>query len=128
MSEVLDKARRAKAVAPELAVLPTPAKDAVLRAAAEALEQRADDILTANQRDLAAGRDAGLAESVLDRLALDDERIAGIAGGLRQVAGLPDPVGEVLTGRTLPNGIKMRQVRVPLGVMGMVYELSLIHI
>ena len=122
MSEILDKARRAKAVAPELAVLPTPAKDAVLRAAAEALEQRADDILTANQRDLAAGRDAGLAESVLDRLALDDERIAGIAGGLRQVAGLPDPVGEVLTGRTLPNGIKMRQVRVPLGVMGMVYE------
>lgn len=121
-AEVLAKARRAKEVAPVLAALPTTAKDAVLLAAADALAGRAGEIVRANERDLEAGREAGLAESVLDRLALDPGRIEGIAGGLRQVAGLKDPVGEVLTGRTLPNGIQMKQVRVPLGVMGMVYE------
>ena len=120
--EVLHKAQRAKDVAPTIAVLPTPAKDAVLLAAAEALAERAGEILQANARDIEEGRANGLAESVLDRLALDEERIDGIAGGLRQVAGLQDPVGEVLTGRTLPNGIQMKKVRVPLGVMGMVYE------
>ena len=120
--EVLAKARRAKEVAPVIAALSTPAKDAVLLAAADALTERAAEILAANARDIEDGRANGLAESVLDRLALDKERIAGIAGGLRQVAGLQDPVGEVLTGRTLPNGIQMKQVRVPLGVMGMVYE------
>lgn len=121
-AEVLAKARRAKEVAPEIAALPTPAKDAVLYRAAEALTQRGDEVLQANQQDLEAGREAGLVESVLDRLALDTDRIEGIADGLRQVASLQDPVGEVLTGRTLPNGIQMKQVRVPLGVMGMVYE------
>ena len=120
--EVLSKARRAKEVAPVVAALPTPAKDEVLLAAAAALTERAGEILDANARDLEQGRGNGLAESVLDRLALDEERINGIAGGLRQVAGLQDPVGEVLTGRTLPNGIQMKKVRVPLGVMGMVYE------
>ena len=120
--EVLAKARRAKEVAPELAALPTPAKDAVLLAATAALTERAGEVLDANARDLEQGRQNGLAESVLDRLALDQDRIEGIAGGLRQVAGLQDPVGEVLTGRTLPNGIQMKKVRVPLGVMGMVYE------
>ncbi|GAA3521465.1 glutamate-5-semialdehyde dehydrogenase [Corynebacterium pilbarense] len=120
--EVLAKARRAKEVASEVAALPTPAKDAVLLAAAAALTERAGEILEANARDLEQGRGNGLAESVLDRLALDEDRINGIAGGLRQVAGLQDPVGEVLTGRTLPNGIQMKKVRVPLGVMGMVYE------
>lgn len=120
--EVLAKARRAKEVAPVIAALSTPAKDAVLLAAVDALTERAAEILDANARDLEHGRGTGLAESVLDRLALDEERIEGIAGGLRQVAGLQDPVGEVLTGRTLPNGIQMKQVRVPLGVMGMVYE------
>lgn len=120
--EVLQKAQRAKEVAPTIAALPTPAKDAVLLAAAEALTERAGEILQANARDIEEGRANGLAESVLDRLALDEERIDGIAGGLRQVAGLQDPVGEVLTGRTLPNGIQMKKVRVPLGVMSMVYE------
>lgn len=120
--EVLAKARRAKEVAPVVAALPTPAKDEVLLAAAAALTERAGEILEANARDLEHGRGNGLAESVLDRLALDEDRINGIAGGLRQVAGLQDPVGEVLTGRTLPNGIQMKKVRVPLGVMGMVYE------
>ena len=120
--EVLAKARRAKEVAPVIAALPTPAKDAVLLAAAAALTERAGEILETNARDLEQGRQNGLAESVLDRLALDQDRIEGIAGGLRQVASLQDPVGEVLTGRTLPNGIQMKKVRVPLGVMGMVYE------
>ena len=120
--EVLAKARRAKEVAPVIAALPTPVKDEVLLAAAAALTERAGEILDANARDLEHGRGNGLAESVLDRLALDEDRINGIAGGLRQVAGLQDPVGEVLTGRTLPNGIQMKKVRVPLGVMGMVYE------
>ena len=120
--EVLAKARHAKEVAPVIAALPTPAKDAVLLAAAAALTERAGEILDANARDLEHGRSNGLAESVLDRLALDEDRINGIAGGLRQVASLQDPVGEVLTGRTLPNGIQMKKVRVPLGVMGMVYE------
>ena len=120
--EVLAKARRAKEVAPVIAALPTPAKDAVLLAAAAALTERAGEILEANARDLELGRQNGLAESVLDRLALDQDRLERLAGGLRQVAGLQDPVGEVLTGRTLPNGIQMKKVRVPLGVMGMVYE------
>ncbi|WP_311356059.1 glutamate-5-semialdehyde dehydrogenase [Corynebacterium riegelii] len=121
-AEVLDKARRAKEVAPTLATLPQPTKNQVLHAAADALLKRADEIIAANQRDLDEGRAQGLAESLLDRLALDQGRIEGIAGGLRQVAGLKDPVGEVLRGHVMDNGIQMKQVRVPLGVMGMVYE------
>ena len=120
--EVLAKARAAKQVAPLLATLPTPRKDAALTAAAEALEARADEILKANAQDLEAGRAAGMPEAQLDRLALDRDRIAGIAGGLRQVAGLQDPVGEVVRGGVGPLGMTMKQVRVPLGVMGMVYE------
>lgn len=120
--EVLSKARAAKAVAPVLATLPTPDKDALLLAAADELIARTEEIIAANAEDIAAGRDAGLDEALIDRLALDAARIAGIAGGLRQVASLTDPVGEVLRGSTMPNGITMKQVRVPLGVMGMVYE------
>ena len=120
--DVLAKARAAKAVAPRLATLPTPEKDALLHAAADELIARTDDILAANQRDIEAGREAGLDEALIDRLALSAERIEGIAGGLRQVAGLKDPVGEVLRGGIMPNGITMKQVRVPLGVMGVVYE------
>lgn len=120
--EVLAKARAAKDVAPVLATLPTPRKDELLLAAAEALIARADEIVVANQEDIVAGREAGLAESLIDRLSLDAARIEGIAGGLRQVASLKDPVGEVLRGGNMPNGIAMKQVRVPLGVMGMVYE------
>lgn len=120
--DVLAKARAAKAVAPRLATLPTPEKDALLHAAADELIARTDDILAANQRDIEAGREEGLDEALIDRLALSAERIEGIASGLRQVAGLKDPVGEVLRGGIMPNGITMKQVRVPLGVMGMVYE------
>ena len=120
--EVMDKARRAKAVSLELARYTSERKNRILLAAAEALVAQAPKILEANERDIEAGRERGLAESLIDRLKLDEDRIEGIAGGLRQVAALQDPVGEVLRGSTLPNGIKMSQVRVPLGVMGMVYE------
>lgn len=115
-------ARAAKRVAPQLAELSTEAKNTVLRAAAEALVARTEEILEANRADIAAGREHGMDESLIDRLALDTDRVAGIADGLLQVAGLPDPVGDIVQGRTLPNGLKLRQVRVPLGVMGMVYE------
>ncbi|WP_186366473.1 glutamate-5-semialdehyde dehydrogenase [Corynebacterium sanguinis] len=120
--EVLTKARAAKAAAPVLATLPTPDKDALLRDAAEQLVSRADEVLAANAEDIEAGRGAGMSESLIDRLSLDKKRIDAIADGLHQVAGLSDPIGEVIQGRTMSNGIRMRQVRVPLGVMGMVYE------
>ena len=120
--EVLSKARAAKQIAPQLAKLPTPQKNDILLAAADDLVSATDEILAANQQDIDTGRERGLAESLIDRLSLDAERIEGIAGGLRQVAGLKDPVGEVLQGGVMSNGIQMKQVRVPLGVMGMVYE------
>ncbi len=120
--EVMDKARRAKAVSLELARYTSERKNRILLAAAEALVEKTPEILEANEADIKAGRERGLDESLIDRLKLDAERIEGIAGGLRQVAALQDPVGEVLRGSTLPNGIKLSQVRVPLGVMGMVYE------
>ncbi|GAA1474456.1 glutamate-5-semialdehyde dehydrogenase [Corynebacterium aurimucosum] len=120
--EVLSKARAAKAVAPQFAQLPTPRKNEILNRAAENLIAHTEDILAANQLDIEAGRANGMSESLIDRLSLDATRIEGIAGGLRQVASLQDPVGEILQGRTMDNGIQMKQVRVPLGVMGMVYE------
>ena len=120
--EVLTKARAAKQVAPVLAKLTTPQKNAVLHAAAEELIKRTDEILAANQEDIDNGQKAGMDDSLVDRLRLDAARVEGIAGGLRQVSGLQDPVGEVLQGRTMDNGILMKQLRVPLGVMGMVYE------
>lgn len=121
-AEVLDKAAKAKEVTPAVARLTTPQKNEILLAAADNLVAQTGKILTANEADLNAGRERGMSESLLDRLALSAERIEGIAGGLRQVAGLSDPVGEVLQGRRMDNGIEMKQVRVPLGVMGMVYE------
>lgn len=119
---MLRQAAEAKRAAPALAAMPTPRKDEILLAVADALVERSAEILDANRRDIENGREAGLSDALLDRLSLDETRIESIAGGLRQVAGLDDPVGEVLRGRTLPNGIELRQVRVPLGVMAMVYE------
>ena len=121
-AQVHDAARRARVAARTLATLTTTVKDRALHAAADAVLAAADDILKANALDLEAARAAGTAEAMLDRLALNPQRIDGIAAGLRQVAGLPDPVGEVLRGRTLPNGLQLRQQRVPLGVVGIVYE------
>ncbi|WP_288831442.1 glutamate-5-semialdehyde dehydrogenase [uncultured Corynebacterium sp.] len=120
--EVLARARAAKRVAPRVASLGAPEKNVLLTAAAEALQARAGEILAANREDVEAGRAAGMDSALVDRLSLDEARIGAIADGLRQVAALRDPVGEVLRGHTMDNGIRMRQVRVPLGVMGMVYE------
>lgn len=120
--EVHDAARRARVASRVLAVLPTVAKDQALRSAADAIAAHAELICSANAEDLMAARAAGTPAAMLDRLALDSDRVEGIAAGLRQVAGLPDPVGEVLRGYTLPNGMHLRQQRVPLGVIGMIYE------
>jgi len=115
-------ARRARVAARILATLTTETKNRALHAAADAVLAQADTVLAANADDVAAARAAGTAEAMLDRLALNSQRLDGIAAGLRQVAGLPDPIGEVLRGSTLPNGLQIRQQRVPLGVVGMVYE------
>ena len=120
--QVHEAARRARVAARTLSTLSTATKDRALRAAADALLARTHDILAANHEDLDAARAAGTPAAILDRLALDPQRVDAIAHGLRQVAGLPDPIGELVRGRTLPNGLQLRQQRVPLGVVGIVYE------
>ena len=120
--QVHDAARRARVAARELATLSTEAKNSALHAAADNVLREASRVLEANNEDLVAAKAAGTPEAMLDRLALTPQRIDGIAAGLRQVAGLPDPIGEVLRGQTLPNGLQLRQQRVPIGVIGMVYE------
>ncbi|GAA0634289.1 glutamate-5-semialdehyde dehydrogenase [Sporichthya brevicatena] len=119
---VLDTARRARVAATDLAVASRATKDAALHAMADALLAAAPQILEANAADCARAEAGGTPPAIIDRLRLDDGRIAGMAQGLRDVAGLPDPVGEVVRGSTLPNGLELRQVRVPFGVVGIIYE------
>src|SRR5690606_17897854 len=119
---VQDVARRAQVASRALATATRATKDAALHAVADALVASASRIVTANAEDVARGRAGRLSEGLLDRLALTDERIGAIADALRELAGLPDPVGEVVRGQTLPNGLRLRQLRVPMGVVGMIYE------
>ncbi|WTW94751.1 glutamate-5-semialdehyde dehydrogenase [Streptomycetaceae bacterium NBC_01309] len=121
-SAVLDTARRAREAAALLAPLERRVKDAALLAIADALVARSAEIVKANAEDVARARENGTPESTVDRLTLTDERVAAIASDVRDVVGLPDPVGEVVRGSTLPNGLELRQVRVPLGVVGIIYE------
>jgi len=122
ISPVADVCRSAKRAARKLATLDATVKDTALEGIADGLEERLEEILAANERDMKAGREAQIGEALLDRLRLDGARIAGIARAVRQIAALPDPVGEVIDGRRLPNGLDLRKVRVPLGVVAVVYE------
>jgi glutamate-5-semialdehyde dehydrogenase len=115
-------AMRARAAATELALATRDTKDEALEAMAQTLTEEAVPILEANRGDLDRAAAAGTPEHLLDRLRLDADRLAAMARGLREVAGLPDPVGEVVRGSTLANGLQLRQVRVPFGVVGIVYE------
>jgi glutamate-5-semialdehyde dehydrogenase len=121
-SSVAELCLAARDASRALAALPTGTKDAALHAIADALEARTAEILEANARDMQAGRANGLDAALLDRLALDEGRVKAMADGVRAIAALPDPVGEVIDGQRLPNGLDVAKVRVPLGVVAVVYE------
>jgi glutamate-5-semialdehyde dehydrogenase len=122
MSDIAALGARAKAASRVLATLSTEAKDAALLGAADLLVERSDDLLAANAVDVERERAAGASATVVDRLSLSAARVEGMAAGLRQVAGLADPVGEITEGWTRPNGLRIAKVRVPLGVVAMIYE------
>ncbi|MEZ5190110.1 MAG: glutamate-5-semialdehyde dehydrogenase [Schumannella sp.] len=117
-----DKLRAARTASIALATTASGAKDAGLEAIATAVENGAQRILPANELDLANGRENGLSAGLQDRLRLDEKRLAGLAAAVREIVALPDPVGVVLRGSTLPNGLQLSQVRVPFGVVGAIYE------
>uniref|UniRef100_UPI00286D5841 aldehyde dehydrogenase family protein n=1 Tax=Pseudolysinimonas sp. TaxID=2680009 RepID=UPI00286D5841 len=121
-ASLTSKLERARVASRTLATTASGVKDAGLEAIARAVESGADRILPANELDLANGRENGLSAGLQDRLKLDESRLAGLAASVRDVIALPDPVGEVLRGSTLPNGVLLSQVRVPFGVVGAIYE------
>lgn len=121
-AEIRAKAEAAKAASRALGVLPTGVKNAALLAMADALEKRSELILAANEQDLEEARQKGLKRSYLDRLMLNDSRIAKMAEGLRQTAALPDPIAKGDYSTVRPNGLEIRRVRVPIGVIGIIYE------
>ncbi|MCH7551132.1 MAG: aldehyde dehydrogenase family protein, partial [Proteobacteria bacterium] len=112
----------AKAAARALALAPTEDKNRALTETADSLRRRAGEILSANAKDMAAAEDKGLSAAMLDRLELTDERLEGMATGLDEIAKLDDPIGTVLEDRERPNGLRIQRVRVPLGVIGVIYE------
>ena len=120
--QVTRLARAAREASLVLAQLSRADKDRALRSLADALDAATARIVAANAQDLQRGRDGGMADGLLDRLRLDADRVAAVAQAMRDVAALPDPVGEVVRGSTLANGLQIRQVRVPMGVVGMIYE------
>src|ERR1700677_1867532 len=122
VSTVADICREAKRAARTLAQTDTAIKNAALEAIAAALLANVDEILLANERDMQLGREADIGDALLDRLRLDEARVADIARAVRRIAALADPVGEVIDGHRLPNGLDVRKVRVPLGVVAVVYE------
>ncbi|KEQ27269.1 glutamate-5-semialdehyde dehydrogenase [Paenibacillus tyrfis] len=122
MSEVVQKAKLAKQAAPKLGLLSTEQKNDALLRMADALVAEAESIIAANAEDLQRGRESGISTSLLDRLALNRLRIEAMADGLRQVVALPDPIGDTLEAFDRPNGLQIRKVRVPLGVIGIIYE------
>src|SRR5580704_19716141 len=122
VSSVADMCRAAKSAARALAQTDTVVKDAALEAIAAALESRIDEILAANARDMQLAREADIGDALLDRLRLDEARVGAIARAVRQIVALADPVGEVIDGHRLANGLDVRKVRVPLGVVAVVYE------
>ncbi|WMJ17554.1 glutamate-5-semialdehyde dehydrogenase [Geobacillus proteiniphilus] len=122
MSELLEKAERLKTASQTLAMLSTEEKNAALEQIAQTLDRERTFILQENEKDMVQGREQGLSPALLDRLQLTNERLDQIIGGVRQVASLPDPVGEIIEEWTRPNGLRIQTVRVPLGVIGMVYE------
>ena len=122
MPPVAELGRRATEASRHLRTAGTAPRDAALATAADLLLERAPDVLDANAADVAAGQTAGIDPIALDRLRLTDARLAGMAGALRQVAALPDPLGEVLDGWRRPNGLELRRIRVPLGVVAVIYE------
>ncbi len=119
---VAETCAQAKAASRRLATLDAATKDAALRAIAHELEARVDEIIEANAGDLEAGRAAGLTDALIDRLTLNEERVRAMAAGVRAIVELDDPIGEELEARTLYNGLELRKVRVPLGVVAIVYE------
>ena len=121
-THVETRARAAKAASAELAVATRATKDTTLHGIADALIAHRDEILAANAADVDAARAGGTPDNIIDRLRLDENRIAAMADGARDVAALPDPVGEVVRGSTLPNGLRLNQIRTPMGVIAMIYE------
>ena len=122
VAHVRDLAEKAGVASRRLALMSRAEKDAALLRLADAVEAATPEVLAANAEDLERGRAGGMSESLQDRLRLDADRVAAVAQALRDVAALPDPVGEVVRGSTLANGLQIRQVRVPMGVIGMIYE------
>lgn len=120
--QMLALGRAARAAAAELATAPGPSKDLALRTAAATLRARKSDILAANQQDVETARARGTSEQMIERLVLNDARIEGMARGLEDIADFPDPIGSIMADWTRPNGLAIQRVRVPLGVIGIIYE------